>query len=101
MAKVSSVEKNKKRRKMVSNQKIRRQTLKEVIMNRALPAEDRFAATLKLASLSRNASPTRIRNRCELTGRSHGYYRCFRLSRIALRELGSLGQLPGVTKASW
>lgn len=101
MAKTSSIEKNNHRRKMVSQQKARRQSLKQTIMNRTLPAEDRFAATLKLASLPRNASFTRIRNRCSLTGRPHGYYRLFKLSRIALRELASIGQLPGVTKASW
>jgi small subunit ribosomal protein S14 len=101
MAKLSSIEKNNRRRRMSVGQKTKRQQLKSVIMNRELPPEERFNATLKLAQLPRNASVTRVRNRCELTGRPRGYYRMFKLSRIALRELASMGQLPGVTKASW
>lgn len=101
MAKLSSVEKNNRRRRMAGSQLPKRQKLKDVIMNRELAPDERFMATIKLAQLPRNSSKTRIRNRCELTGRPRGYYRMFKLSRIALRDLASMGQLPGVTKASW
>jgi small subunit ribosomal protein S14 len=101
MAKLSSVEKNNRRRRMSVCQRAKRKKLKDIIMNRTLEPDERFNATLKLAQLPRNASSTRIRNRCELTGRPRGYYRMFKLSRIALRDLASIGQLPGVTKASW
>ena len=79
----------------------RRELLKAIASNRELPAEERFAARLKLAQLPRNSAPNRIRNRCELSGRPRGVYRKFKLSRIALRELASTGQIPGMTKSSW
>ncbi len=101
MAKISAVERNKKRQRMVERFSAKRAALKEIIKNRDLPPEERFAAQLKLAQLPRNASPVRVRNRCELTGRPRAYYRKFRLSRIALRELASQGQIPGVVKSSW
>ena len=101
MAKVSAVEKNKRRRKLVANQANKRAALKAVIMNQELPIEERFKATLKLAALPRNGSKTRIRNRCEVTGRPRAYYRKLKMSRIALRELGNFGKVPGVVKSSW
>ncbi len=101
MAKTSSVNKNKRRAQMVKRFSAKRQRLKAIADDRALPPEERFEARLKLAKLPRNASATRIRNRCELTGRPRGYYRKFRLSRIALRELASSGQIPGMVKSSW
>ncbi len=101
MAKTSSVEKNKKRRKMAKKFAGRRARLKAVAHDKELPMEERFAATLKLAELPRNSSTTRIRNRCELTGRPRAYYRKLKLSRIALRELGSKGLIPGLVKSSW
>src|SRR5512135_2273549 len=101
MAKTSMVERNKKRRRLAQKFKTRRTRLKSVAADRNLPAEERFAARLKLAELPRNSSPTRIRNRCELTGRPRGYYRKLRMSRIALRDLGSQGLIPGMIKSSW
>ncbi len=101
MAKKSAIEKNKRRMRLVRKYAARRARLKAISEDRSLPEEERFLARLKLAELPRNSSPTRVRNRCELTGRPRGYYRKFRLSRIALRELASFGQLPGVTKSSW
>jgi small subunit ribosomal protein S14 len=101
MAKTSSVNKNKRRAQMVKRLAPKRARLKAIADDRSLPPEERFAARLKLAELPRNSSPTRIRNRCELTGRPRGYYRKFRLSRIALRELASSGQIPGMVKSSW
>ena len=101
MAKVSSTEKNNKRIKLVNKFYAKRQALKDVISNKETSMEDRFAAVLALAELPRNSSKTRVRNRCGLTGRPRGFYRKFKLSRIALRELGSQGVLPGVRKASW
>jgi small subunit ribosomal protein S14 len=101
MAKTSMVERNKKRRRLAQKFKTRRTRLKSVAADRNLPAEERFAARLKLAELPRNSSPTRIRNRCELTGRPRGYYRKLRMSRIALRDLASQGQIPGMVKSSW
>lgn len=101
MAKKSSIEKNERRRRMVKQYAGRRARLKQITENLSLPVEERFAAQLKLAELPRNSSPTRIRNRCELTGRPRGYYRKLRMSRIALRELSSQGQIPGMTKSSW
>lgn len=101
MAKKSAVEKNKKRRQMAKRYADRRTALKAIARDRSAPPEERFQANLKLAELPRNASPTRIRNRCELTGRPRGYYRKLRLSRIALRELASVGQVPGMVKSSW
>ncbi|WP_374298208.1 30S ribosomal protein S14 [Sphingomonas sp.] len=101
MAKTSSVEKNKKREKMAKQYAARRARLKAIADNEALPMEERFAARLKLAELPRNSSKVRIRNRCELTGRPRATYRKFKLSRIALRELASTGQIPGMVKSSW
>jgi|SRR5882672_3286365 len=101
MAKTSSIEKNKRRRKMTKQFATRRKALKAIVQDKKLPVEERFAATLKLAELPRNSSATRIRNRCELTGRPRAYYRKHRLSRIALRELGSKGLIPGLVKSSW
>src|SRR5215470_4112362 len=101
MAKTSMVERDKKRRRLAKKFRVRRTRLKAIATDRKLPAEDRFAARLKLAELPRNSSPTRIRNRCDLTGRSRGYYRKLGMSRIALRELASNGQIPGMIKSSW
>jgi len=101
MAKQSAIEKNKRRRKLAQRYAARRERLKAIANDEARPSEERMMARLKLAELPRNSSPTRIRNRCELTGRPRGYYRKFRISRIALRDLASTGQLPGVTKSSW
>ncbi len=101
MAKTSAVEKNKRRTKMAKQYDARRKALKAVAKDRERPIEERFTAQLKLAELPRNSSKTRIRNRCELTGRSRGVYRKMKLSRIALRELASAGHLPGVVKSSW
>jgi small subunit ribosomal protein S14 len=101
MAKKSSIEKNNRRRKMAKQFAGRRTRLKAIAHDKDLPMEERFAATLKLAELPRNSSATRIRNRCELTGRPRAYYRKHKLSRIALRELGSKGLIPGLVKSSW
>jgi small subunit ribosomal protein S14 len=101
MAKTSSIQKDKNRRKLVANQAPKRAKLKAILKDRDVAGEDRFEAQLKLAALPRNGSRTRIRNRCELTGRSRSYYRKFKLSRIALRQLASAGQIPGMTKSSW
>jgi small subunit ribosomal protein S14 len=101
MAKTSTIERDKKRRRLAKKYKTRRTRLKAIAADHALPAEERFAARLKLAELPRNSSPTRIRNRCDLTGRPRGYYRKLRISRIALRDLGSQGQIPGMIKSSW
>lgn len=101
MAKKSAIEKNEKRRKMVAQYAARRAKLKALAMDEDLPLEERFQARLKLAELPRNSAPSRIRNRCEVTGRPRGYYRKMKMSRIALRELGSLGMVPGLVKSSW
>ena len=101
MAKKSSIEKNARRAKLAKSVAVRRARLKAVAIDRTAPPEDRFAAQLKLAELPRNSSKTRVRNRCELTGRPRGYYRKFKMSRIAMRELSSAGQIPGVLKSSW
>ena len=101
MAKKSAIEKNEKRRRMVAKYAARRAKLKAVAMDEDLPLEERFQARLKLAALPRNSAPNRIRNRCEVTGRPRGYYRKMKMSRIALRELGSLGMVPGLVKSSW
>jgi small subunit ribosomal protein S14 len=101
MAKKSSVEKNERRRKLAKSIAGRRERLKSVALDREAAPEERFAAQLKLAELPRNGSETRIRNRCEASGRPRGYYRKFRLSRIALRDLASSGQIPGMVKSSW
>jgi len=101
MAKKSSIEKNGRRRKLAKKYSNRRAKLKAIVRDKKLPVEDRFAASLKLAELPRNSSATRIRNRCELSGRPRAYYRKHKLSRIALRELGSKGLIPGLVKSSW
>ncbi|MDQ0319959.1 small subunit ribosomal protein S14 [Pararhizobium capsulatum DSM 1112] len=101
MAKTSAVEKNKRRRKLVSQEASKRAALKATIMNQSLPLEERFKATLKLAALPRDGSKTRVRNRCEVTGRPRAYYRKLKMSRIALRELGNFGRVPGIVKSSW
>jgi small subunit ribosomal protein S14 len=101
MAKKSSVEKNERRRRLAKQFAALRSRLKAVAGDRSKPMEERFAAALKLAALPRNGSTTRIRNRCEITGRPRAYYRKLRMSRIALRELGSKGLIPGLLKSSW
>ena len=101
MAKKSSIEKNNRRRRMSAQKAPQRAKLKAIARDKAQPMEERFAATLKLAELPRNSSPTRIRNRCELTGRPRAVYRKHKLSRIALRELGNKGLIPGLVKSSW
>lgn len=101
MAKKSAVEKNKNRARMAQRHAGKRARLKAIASDRNMPAEERFAARLKLAEMPRNSAPVRVRNRCELTGRSRSYYRKFKLSRIALRDLASAGQIPGMVKASW
>lgn len=101
MAKISMVERDKKRRKLVKSHAARRAALKSIIRDQSIPADERFQAVLKLAELPRNSSKIRVRNRCALSGRPRGYYRKFNLSRIALRDLASRGELPGVTKSSW
>lgn len=101
MAKTSMIERDKKRRRLAKKYAARRDRLKAIAADQSLPAEERFAARLKLAELPRNASPTRIHNRCDLTGRPRGYYRKLRMSRIALRDLASNGLIPGMVKSSW
>ena len=101
MAKKSAVEKNEHRRQLVARYAARRAALKAVVRDRGREPEERFEATLALAKLPRNSSRTRVRNRCTLTGRPRAYYRKFGLSRIALRDLASAGQIPGVVKSSW
>ena len=101
MAKKSAIERNNKVERLVKKHANRRASLKAVIADKSLPAEERFAAQLKLAKLPRNSSATRYRNRCNITGRPRGYYRKLRMSRIALRDLSALGQVPGMVKSSW
>ena len=101
MAKTSSVEKNNRRRKMTKSFAGRRSRLKEIIGDKTRPLEERFEATLKLAALPRNGSATRIRNRCEVTGRPRAFYRKLKMSRIAMREFGAKGLIPGLVKSSW
>jgi small subunit ribosomal protein S14 len=101
MAKVSKVNRNAERERLSKRDKAKRQALKDIVMDRTLPVEDRFNATLKLAQLPRNGAAVRVRLRCELTGRPRGNYRKFKLSRNALRDLASAGQIPGMVKASW
>ncbi|MCB1452537.1 MAG: 30S ribosomal protein S14 [Rhizobiaceae bacterium] len=101
MAKTSAVEKNERRRKMVARYAAKRKALKAIIMDKDQPMEERFRAQMKLASLPRNSAPSRIRNRCEVTGRPRAFYRKLKLSRIALRELGNRGKIPGLVKSSW
>jgi len=101
MAKKSAVEKNNRRRRMVDQYAAKRLALKTICMDRERDPGERFEATIKLAELPRNSAKVRIRNRCLLTGRPRAYYRKFGLSRIALRDLASQGQIPGVVKSSW
>jgi small subunit ribosomal protein S14 len=101
MAKKGMIEKNNRRRKLAAGQAGKRARLKAVIMNKDASLEDRFAATLKLAQLPRNGAASRIKNRCEVTGRPRGYYRKLKMSRIAMRDLGNRGLVPGLTKSSW
>jgi small subunit ribosomal protein S14 len=101
MAKKSMVNREVKRAKLVKQFAARRAVLKAVVTDQAKPMEERFKATLKLASLPRNSSATRMHNRCQLTGRPHAYYRKLKLSRIMLRDLASFGQIPGMVKSSW
>jgi small subunit ribosomal protein S14 len=101
MAKKSSIEKNARRARLTKQLAPRRVRLKAIARDRHAAPEDRFEAQLKLSELPRNSSQTRVRNRCSLTGRPRGYYRKFKLSRIAVRELASAGQIPGMLKSSW
>jgi len=101
MAKKSSIEKNKRREKLTKQYAERRAKLKAIANDKTRPMEERFAATLKLAELPRNSSATRIRNRCEITGRPRSVYRKNKMSRIAMREYGSKGLIPGLVKSSW
>jgi small subunit ribosomal protein S14 len=101
MAKTSSVEKNNRRRKLVDQYAAKRKALKAIIMDQSKPMEERFRAQLKLAALPRNSARIRIRNRCEVTGRPRAFYRKLKVSRIALRDLGNNGQIPGLVKSSW
>jgi small subunit ribosomal protein S14 len=101
MAKLSSINKNERRRKLVAKHAAKYAKLKEAAGDKTLDETERLIARLKMAEVPRNGNPTRIRNRCELTGRSRAYYRKFRLSRIMLREMGNKGLIPGLTKSSW
>jgi small subunit ribosomal protein S14 len=101
MAKKSAVNRNEMVKRLVKQYAAKRQALTEIANDEARPLEERFAARLKLAKLPRNSSKTRIRNRCEVTGRPRAFYRKLKMSRIALRELGSHGQIPGLVKSSW
>ena len=101
MAKLSSVNKNERRKKLVAKTAAKLAKLKAKANDTSVDETERLIARLKMAELPRNGNPTRIRNRCELTGRSRGYYRKFRLSRIMLREMGNTGLIPGLTKSSW
>jgi small subunit ribosomal protein S14 len=101
MAKKSSIERNEKRRRMATQFAGRRARLKAVALDGSRPLEERFEARVKLAKLPRNSAPSRVRNRCEVTGRPRAFYRKLKMSRIALRELASRGQIPGMVKSSW
>ncbi|RZO49091.1 MAG: 30S ribosomal protein S14 [Candidatus Pelagibacterales bacterium] len=101
MAKTSAIQRNLKRIKLSEKFHKKREELKKIIKNKKLPLEERFAAQLKLAKIPKNSSKTRIRNRCEISGRPHGVYRKLRISRIALRDLALKGKIPGMTKSSW
>ena len=101
MAKKSAVNRNNMVKRLVKQYATKRETLKAVANDESRPLEERFEARLKLAELPRNSAKTRIRNRCDLTGRPRAYYRKLKMSRIALRELGSTGQIPGLVKSSW
>ena len=101
MAKLSSVNKNNKRIKLSNKFFKKREKLKKIIMNKKLTLEERFKAQQKLSKLPRNSAKTRVRNRCQITGRPHGVYRKLKISRIALRQLGLQGKIPGMVKSSW
>ena len=101
MAKKSAIENNERKRRLVKKFAARRQRLRDVANNESLTMEERFEARLKLAALPRNGAAIRIRNRCEVTGRPRGFYRKMKMSRIALRELGNRGLIPGLVKSSW
>jgi len=101
MAKTSAVEKNMRRERLVAKYAAKRAALKKAAVDASLSPEEQFMARLKLAKLPRNSAATRLRNRCQVTGRPRGYYRKFKMSRISLRDLASTGQLPGVVKSSW
>ena len=101
MAKTSSVEKNNRRRKLVGQYAAKRRALKAIVMDQSKPMDERFRAQLKLSALPRNSAKIRIRNRCEVTGRPRAFYRKLKVSRVALRDLGSNGQIPGLVKSSW
>ena len=101
MAKTSAIQRNLKRIRLAKKYLKKREKLKKIINNKKLPLEERFKAQLKLTKLPKNSARTRIRNRCEITGRPHGVYRKLRISRIALRDLASKGKIPGMTKSSW
>ncbi len=101
MAKTSAIERNKRRQRMVVRFAERRAALKAIANDQSLTPEERFQARLKLAKLPRNSSPVRVRNRCEVSGRPRGYYRKLKMSRIALRDLGAAGLIPGMIKSSW
>jgi small subunit ribosomal protein S14 len=101
MAKKSAIEKNNRRKVLSERYAAKRAKLKAAAMDENLSLDERFKARIKLAQMPRNTAPGRVRNRCEVTGRPHGYYRKLKMSRIALRELGSRGQIPGLVKSSW
>ena len=101
MAKTSAVQKNLRRKELAEKFASRRQKLKDIVMDREVSAEERFAATLKLAQLPRNSAKVRFRNRCKITGRPRGYYSKFGIGRVELRELAGFGQIPGLKKSSW
>ena len=101
MAKTSAVQRNIKRIKMAKKFEKKRKMLKDIINNKKLPLNERFSAQLKLSKLPKNSAKTRVRNRCEITGRPHGVYRKLKISRIALRQMASSGKIPGMTKSSW
>ncbi len=101
MAKKSAVEKNEKRKRLVQRYAAKRDRLRTIARDRSLPPEERFQAYLKLAEMPRNGAAVRVRNRCKVTGRPRGNYRKFKISRIALRDLASIGQIPGMVKSSW
>ena len=101
MAKKSSIEKNKTRIKKVLSMRQKRKDLKQIIMNKSIPMDERFQAQMKLNNMPRDGSSIRVRNRCLITGRPRGNYRKFKMSRIAFRELASTGQIPGIVKSSW
>ena len=101
MAKKNAVQKNLKRIKMVNKFEKKRDKLKKIIMNKKLELSERFAAQLKLDKLPKNSAKVRIRNRCGISGRPHGYYRKLKISRIALRDMASAGKIPGIIKSSW